>query len=173
MTEAVYNQVPSPDRWSRFKIIAESFGVSAVVSIVVSTLFLTYFESRLENSKNHAAIVTHQKEQFDEAQNKVMIELGLYTGRVFNDNDARKRDLLDSAIITAQLETNNLSSEVGQDGQKALSDYSNELEILRKQVQAVEGPKDLGPVLISAQEVLKLHDEVGKKISENLGVSIF
>src|ERR1700733_2247601 len=102
-----------------------------------------------------------------------MIELGLYTGRVFNDNDAKKRDLLDSAIITAQLETNSLSNEVGQDGQKALSDYSNELEILRKQVQAVEGPKDLGPALISAQRVIKMHDEVGKKISNNLGVSIF
>jgi hypothetical protein len=173
MTEAVYNKIPSPNRWSRLKLIVEIFGVSAAVSLAVSALFLTYFESRLENSKNHAAIVTHQKEQFDDAQNKVMIELGLYTGRVFNDNDARKRDLLDSAIITSQLETNSLSNEVGQDGQKTLSDYSKELEILRKQVQAVDGPKDLGPVLISAQRVLKMHDEVAKKISDNLGVSIF
>jgi hypothetical protein len=129
--------------------------------------------SGLENSKTRAAIVTHQKEQFDEAQNKVMIELGLYAGRVFNDNDPRKRDLLESSIITAQLETNNLSNEVGQDGQKALTEYASKLETLRKQVEAVQGPKDLGPVLISAQAVIRLHDEVGKKISENLGVSIF
>jgi hypothetical protein len=102
-----------------------------------------------------------------------MIELGLYAGRVFNDNDPRKRDLLESSIITAQLETNNLSNEVGQDGQKALTEYASKLETLRKQVEAVQGPKDLGPVLISAQAVIRLHDEVGKKISENLGVSIF
>jgi hypothetical protein len=173
MAVEIDNKATVYTNWSRVKRLAENFGVSALASIAISTILLTYFEIRLENSKNHAAIVIHQRQEFDEAQNKIFIELGLYTGRVFDNNDPRKRESLESAIVTAILQTNSLSNEVGPGGRPILAEYANELENLRKQVQSVYGPKDLGPVLGSAQTVLKLHDEVAEKINENMKVSIF
>lgn len=160
-----------------YKHAWENFGISAAVSVlvsaVVSALALTFFEGRLENSKNRVEMIIHQKDQFDNAQMKVLTEIGLYTARVFDHKDITNREAIEGAIIAAQLQTNSLSEEVGPGDQKILTQYADDLEDLRKKIQAVKAPDDLGPVFVAAQAMLKRRDEVGEKVREKLNISVF
>jgi hypothetical protein len=164
-----------PPPW--YKHAWENFGVSAAVSLfvsaVVSALAITFFEARLENSKNRVEMIIHQKDQFDNAQMKVLTEIGLYTARVFNHKDVTNREAIEGAIIAAQLQTNSLSEEVGPSEQKLLAQYGDDLEVLRTKIQAVKAPDDLGPVFVAAQTMLKKRDEVGEKVREKLNISVF
>ena len=139
-----------------------------VISLVVSALVSSYFEGRLENSKNRVAMVMHQKDEFDSSQNNLVTELGLYTGRVLDSRDPKKREKLDAAIVAAQQQVHNLANELGDKDSELLTAYANQLETMRKQLEEVSGPRDLAPIYISAQEILKLHDKVGEQVNNDL-----
>src|SRR5580693_2470116 len=90
-------------RITKFRELAEQFGVSALVSLIISAaasgVATVYFESRLENSKEHVAALVRQREQFDSSQNHVFTELGLFTDKVFGKGDVSDKEKLQSAII--------------------------------------------------------------------------
>jgi hypothetical protein len=45
--------------------------------------------------------------------------------------------------------------------------------VLRDKLMDVRGPDDLGPVYSSAQEILKLHDDIGDVVSKTASISLF
>jgi hypothetical protein len=158
---------------SKLRQLAENFGVSAFAGLLVAGAVTAWFESRLENSKEHASTLIKQKDQVDTSQNNIFMQLGLYTDRVLTSGDVSKKQELQSAIIAAQLQINRLRDELKEPDQDALTAYANELDNLQKQLRTVEAAKDLKPIYVSAQKILELHDKVAERVRKNLDISVF
>lgn len=153
--------------------VAENVGVPALVSVFVSTGMASYFESRLENSKDHVAAIVKDKEEFDASQVNIFGQLGLYTNLVLSkDQNASKNDLY-SAIVSAQIQLSRLRHEINAGPESALEKYASELETLRAQLENVKNMKDLKPVYVSAQKILALHDKVTDEVRSKMQVSLF
>ena len=97
----------------------------------------------------------------------------LYTGRVFDKGQAGDRDKLQVAITKTQIELTKLRDELPRSDVASVGEYSDELDKLSKHLRNVKGPNDLGPVYVSAQRILELHDKLSEKIRGQLDVSIF
>lgn len=75
--------------------------------------------------------------------------------------------------VTTQLEARNLANELKEPDREVLTKYSDALDVLRDKIMDVRGPNDLGPVYSSAQEILKLHDDIGDVVSKTAYISLF
>jgi hypothetical protein len=139
----------------------------------VAGLVTAWFESRLENSKEHVSTIIKQKDQVDTSQNNIFMQLVLYTDRVLTNGDASKKQELQSAIVVAQLQINRLREELKKQDQEAVTAYADELDNLQKQLRSVEAAKDLKPIYVSAQKILELHDKVAERVRKNLDISVF
>jgi hypothetical protein len=163
----------SDDLASRLWRIAKSVGLPALVSVFVSTLVSIGFQARLENSKNRVDVIMHQREAFDSAQNNLFIELGRYTAHVLDNNSDKSIDQLSAAIVTAQLQAHSLANELDSPIRLVINRYSDELSVLRNRITNVHTAGELGPVYASAQELLKLHDNIAETVSKTVSVSVF
>lgn len=167
----------SSGKIGKIKVYAEKFGVVALVSLLVSGLvsgaISTYFATRLENAKARVNSIIHQKDQFDASQNDIFAQLGIYTDRLLKGDDPANKEQLQKAIITAQLQLNRLQTQLREEDRRAVTEYAQELENLAKQLRTVSGPSDLRPVYVSAQKMLRLHDQVADRVRSNLAITVF
>jgi hypothetical protein len=163
----------SDDLPSRLWRGAKAIGVPALVSVFISTLVSIGFQVRLENSKNRVELIIHEREAFDNAQSTLFIELGRYTSQVLDSHNEKNIENLNAAIVTAQLQAHSLSNELNEPVSIILKQYSDELSVLQNKISDVKNSSDLGPVYSSAQELLKLHDNVAETVSKTVSVSIF
>ena len=157
----------------KLRAFAENALIAAVVSAIISGASVVWLESRLENSKERVAAIVHQKDHFEASHSDVFAQLGLYTGRVFDKGQAGDRDKLQAAITKTQIELTKLRDELPRSDVASVGEYSDELDKLSKHLRNVKGPNDLGPVYVSAQRILELHDKLSEKIRGQLDVSIF
>jgi hypothetical protein len=160
-------------RFGRFKELAENFGVSAFAGILMAGMVTAYFESRLENSKERVTSIIKQKDQVDTLQSDVFAQLGLYTGKVFEKGDTSDKEKLESAIIATQIQLNRLKSALPPEDQSLVSNYESELTNLQRHLRDIKTQNDLGPIFVSAQKILELHDAMSDRVRSNLEVSIF
>jgi hypothetical protein len=161
------------DRFMGWKAAAESALVSAVVASIISGVVVVFGTARMETSKEYITSIGRQQSQLDSAQSGMFSQLALYTGKLFEKPDAANIELVQSAIITTQLQLNRLINELPKSQHADLLEYSKELENLSKSLRGVKSKNDLGPVYASAQKLLAMHDQVGEKVRENMEVSIF
>lgn len=151
----------------------ESVGVPALVSVAVSTGMAAYFESRLENSKDHVAAIMKGKEEFDASQVNIFGKLGIFTKAVLLKKGSMDRDELYSAIVAAQIQIARLKNEIKSSEGSALDEYATELEKLRSEIADVKSKNDLNQVYDSAQKILALHDRVTDEVRSKMQVSLF
>ncbi|BGE86911.1 MULTISPECIES: hypothetical protein [Methylosinus] len=153
--------------------IAEVIGIPVVVSAAVSTGMNSWFESRLENSKDHIAAIIKEKEGFDESQVNIFGQLGIYTNSILSNDAKQSKDELFSAIVAAQLHISRLRSEVSANNNSVFNLYAAELDTLRARLKDAKGVNDLKAIYMSAQRILELHDEVSSEVRAKMQVSIF
>lgn len=152
---------------------AKALGVPALVAFAVSGFMNTYFQSRLENSKDHVAAIMKGKEDFDSSQLTIFGKLGNFTNDVLsNENSFNTKDLFES-IVAAQLQISRLKNAIDTGPNSALDDYAKELERLRSELAAVKSRKDLYPVFESAKKILALHDKVTDEVRLKMQISMF
>jgi len=99
---------PVESWYSRWKPLIESAFISAITAAAVSGLSTVWFESRLENSKERVSSIIRSKDQFDASQNNVLAQLGLYTGKLFDNAGPANKEQLQTAIVTTQIQINRL-----------------------------------------------------------------
>lgn len=162
-------------RSGKLRFFVENALIAAVVSAVITVGGVGWLDSRLENSKEHVAAIARQKDQFETSHGDVFAQLGLYTGKVFDKGQIQgsERDRLQAAITKTQIEVAKLKAELPKSDADSIDDYSNELDSLSKNLRNVKRPEDLGPVYVSAQHLLELHDKLSERIRPRLDVSIF
>jgi len=162
--------------FTKLRESAEILGITAFISLLVSAgvsgFALVYFTARMEESKEHVVEVMKQKEQFDNSQNKLFIELMQYTNRIFDNAETNKAEL-QAAIVVAQLQLNRLRDDLAPADREILKNYSDELENLLKALRTTAKPSDLKPILTSAQKVLELHDKVAERVKGSLKITVF
>jgi hypothetical protein len=161
------------EKLNRWRITAESALVSAIISAVISGLFVVFGTARMETSKEYIASISRQQSALDSAQTALFSQLGLYTGKLFEKPEAVSTDQLQNAITSTQLQVNRLKNELPKSQHQALDAYSSELTSLGSSLRTVKSRYDLGPVFASSQKLLALHDQVGETVRNNMDVSIF
>lgn len=163
----------SSSKLSRLISSAKNFGATALISIIVSSGVSVFWAARLENSKDRVASINKQREQFDTAQNNVITQLGLYTGKLFDGVGSANKEQLQIAIIAAQLQLSRLAGELAADDREVISRYSAELDNLSRHLRNVTRANELGPVYVSAQKILSMHAEVSERLKSKTTISVF
>lgn len=166
-----HSEVPvKPKGWKPF---LESAFISALVSAVISGVFVVFGTARMETSKEYISSISRQQSQLDSAQTALFSQLGLYAGKLFDKPESANTDQLQDAITSAQLQVNRMKNELPKSQHVALDEYSKELAVLGTTLRRVKTRYDLGPVYASAQKLLALHDQVGETVRSNMDVSIW
>lgn len=153
--------------------LAENLGVAFVVSAVVSGGITTYFESRLENSKQTVESLEASSQQFDTSHNALVAEVGIYTNRLMLGQHTADKDKILTAIINAQSQLLQLKSQLGDKQYAAINAYGAELNHLSDAVNSSQQRADLHPVFDSVQNLLEDHEQIGKVVKANASVSMF
>jgi hypothetical protein len=158
---------------ARLREIAANCGAAALISILISSGTSYYFANKLENTKQDVAALVRLKDQVDESQNKIIAQLGIYGERLIKNYEPAKTEDLQSTILTAQLQINNIRDRMNAEDQPVLSEYQDQLGVLLRQVRSSPGPNDMVPVLNSVQKLLSIHEKFASRVRHNIEFRIF
>ena len=159
--------------WTYLKVSAIPASLSVVLSCLTTTYISTYvsnsigesYTRKLENDKNAFTSLMQQKSSFDNTQNNIYTEVGIYTGHVIDGKHNVDSSKVQSAIAQTQLQLGEL--EVGLRGQNtaAIVEYSNALKDLRLSLMRVKSPTDLGSLYAALRKMLVSHDAIDAELA--------
>lgn len=154
--------------WGAFLRFLGSALVVALVSGVVSSMVAARYGERLqedlETKKQRMISIIQAQTDFEAAQNVMLSQLGIYTGKLIKDSKYTDNDDLLKSIIAAQLQINKLKNELKPEDEALVAQYAGQLDKLNQSLRVVHGWQDLHPVFDSVQAMLGLHDQIAERV---------
>lgn len=156
-----------------FREAGSRFLMDIVVASLVAGAWTVYFESRLENSRQHVAALEQTEQQFDNSHNQLVAEVGLYTNALLNEGVAADKDKILTAIINAQSQLLQLKAHLNENDYVAINRYGSELNHLSDAVNVSHKSRDLKPVFVAVQNLLDEHEQIDNVVQSHTQVSMF
>jgi hypothetical protein len=156
-----------------FREALSRFLMDIVVASLVAGGWTVYFESRLENSREHVLALEQSEQQFNNSHNQLVAEVGLYTNALLNGSPASDKDKILTDIINAQSQLLDLKSRLSASDYVAINEYGHELNRLSDAVNASTKMADLKPVFVAVQNLLEQHEQIDSTVQRHIQVTMF